>query len=310
MRSEIKVLLFLIVCLLAGEWGTRWLEPELSKDVEHLDGLEAMATRLEPRGRSNVLLLGNSLTRCGIDQGMLREGWRLPSGGAAQVETMYPDASGILEWGQGFRRYVMETGSRPEVVVVGTGRVHLIDSSEVQSERLAAWLVPKDERWAFVKDQKWGLEEAIPFWLASWSRLFANRERIEPLVFYRLVPGYEEASRLINHERGLVKAGDLGGVEQGAVTTRHLQRLIDDVAKVGARLVVVAMPVPEKYELPREVVEVLKANGVLVIDGGSEPAMEVERFPDGYHLDAEGARRFTTLLIERLNASFGETDPR
>jgi hypothetical protein len=310
MKSEIKVVLFLIGCLLAGEWGTRWVEPELSKDVEHLEGLEAMAQRLEPRGKSNVLVLGNSLARCGLDQGLLSEGWRLPSGEVAQVEVLTPDASGIVDWGQGFRRYVVETGSRPEVVVVGTGRVHLNDPMEVQSARLAAWLVPKDERWAFVKDQKWGMEEAIPFWLASWSRLFANRERIEPLVFYRLVPGYEETSRLINHERGVALAGRSGGHEQGAVTTRHLQRLIDDVAKVGARLVVVTMPMPEVYELPGEVVEVLKANRVLLIEGGSKNTMEAERFPDGYHLDAGGARRFTTWLIERLNASFGDTDRR
>lgn len=306
MKAETKLLLTLGLLALVAELGARSLGDRLSKDVAHLNHLSELSTQLRPIGPAQVLILGNSLSRQAFSRQVLEQTWQLPDGSPAQTAALHPDASGIIEWSQGFRRYVQLHGCRPQRVLIGTGRTHLLDppSETLEIDRLGAWLVPPSERWSFAHNEGLTPEQQLPFVLASQSQLFANRGRIQPLTFYNLVPGYEATVRAISERRsstlGAESAMPSAGPPLPQPTVRHLQRLLDDVRATGALPIVVALPIPEPYTLPPAVTDLLKQQGVALIDFGSTHDFPPTLFPDGYHLNEEGGRAFTEKLLPQL----------
>jgi hypothetical protein len=303
MKTETKVLLTVGLLALVAELGARSLGDRLSKDVAHLNHLAELSTQLRPIGPAQVLILGNSLSRQAFDRKVLERRWQLPDGTPTRTAALHPDASGIIEWSQAFRRHVQLPGCRPQVVLIGTGRTHLLDpTGDLEIDRLGAWLVPPSERWRFAQNEGLTLEQGLPFLLASQSQLFANRSRIQPLTFYNLVPGYEATVRTLSEKRNsTLGAESLAPTTGPPPTLRHLQRLLDDVRAAGATPVIVALPVPEPYTLPPAVTQLLAQQKVRLIDFGSTHSFPSAFFPDGYHLNEEGGRTFTEKLLLQLH---------
>jgi hypothetical protein len=306
MKTETKVLLTLGLLALVAELGARSSGDRLSKDVAHLNHLSELSTQLRPIGPVQVLILGNSLSRQAFDRQVLERGWQMPDGTPAKTAALHPDASGIIEWSQAFRRYVQLPGCRPQVVLIGTGRTHLLDPSpgDLEIDRLGAWLVPPSERWSFTQDEDLILEQRLPFLLASQSQLFANRGRIQPLTFYNGVPGYEATVRAISERRSSTLGAEgltpAAGPHSAQPPLRHLQRLLDDVRASGATPVIVALPVPKPYTLPPAVTRLLAQQKVRLIDFGSNHSLPTAFFSDGYHLNEEGGKTFTEKLLPQL----------
>lgn len=303
MSAERLILCLLVAALLAMEAVTRLAEPSLSKDIAHMHTFSQLAETLAP-GRAGVLVVGNSLARCGIDPATLSEG--LP--GHPPVGLMVPDATAAIEWAWGYRRHVLQAGARPDRVIIMTGRTHLEDPAVVQTPRLGAFFVGgAGDRLAFLREELDGFEEKAAFLLSSASRLFANRGRIQPLLFYHAVPGYETAVNRINIAAGGgvtpqadAKAADEAPLATRSRTLRNVARLIDAVRESGAEPIVVTAPLPERWSLPEPVADLLRERAVRVVPLGAELALPAERFPDGYHLDPEGARLATEELVRRL----------
>ena len=298
MKTETKVVMVLAAALVLGEVMVRRVEGRLSKDVAHLREMGRLDEVLAPRGEAKVLLVGNSLIRCAVNPGLLT----VPGQAAGGVAALHPDASGVVEWRQAFRRHVLQRGAKPAWVILGTGQGHLADPAELNVERLGAWLVPPRERLAFWREEGLGLERGVPFLLAGMSKLYANRGRVQPLLFYNAVPGYEGTARLLNEEHGRKLVASLGDARSDVArsTARHLEGLLQDVKETGARVVVVALPTPQRYTIPEPIRQTLEAHGAALLDFASVHALASARFPDGYHLDAEGAREFTQLLNAEL----------
>ena len=187
-----------------------------------------------------------------------------------------------------------------------TGRTHLLDPARPETERLGAIYVGGGgDRWRFLREELGGFEARATFVLAAASRLHANRERVRPLLFYHAMPGYEEAVNRINraagggHEAAAEAAGSaVAGLGQEGL--RYANLLLDSVEASGAELVVVTAPLPEPWSLPEPVAALLRERSIAVIALGEEAPLPPERFPDGYHLDAEGAAEATRLLADRL----------
>jgi hypothetical protein len=306
MKTETKVLLTLGLIALVAEFGARNLGDRLSKDVAHLNHLSELPTQLRPIGPAQVLILGNSLSRQAFDRQVLERSWRLLGGSRAKTTAIHPDASGIIEWSQAFRRYVLLPGCRPQFVLIGSGRTHLLDpKGDLEIERLGAWLVPPSERLRFAQNEGLTLEQRLPFVLASQSQLFANRGRIQPLTFYNGVPGYEATVRTISERRSSTLGAEnlMPSAETAPPqpTLRHLRRLLDDIRASGATPVIVALPVPEAYTLPSTVTQLLAQQKVRLIDFGSTHSFPSSFFPDGYHLNEEGGRIFTEKLLPQIH---------
>ncbi|HRJ10214.1 MAG TPA: hypothetical protein PK490_17585 [Prosthecobacter sp.] len=291
-KTESLVVLALLLALLLLECGARMFETSLSKDVAHIRSLPAEAARLRqaPAGTLKVLILGNSLARCGLDRALLARGLEAASRRPVAVSVMHPDGSRVEEWRHGYRRYFDQTGSRPDLVLLCTGRLHLEDGLR-DLDSVAAFYTSWADLPAFVRSEGLGFGDTCQAAAARASALFAHRRRVQPLVFYNFMPGYEQTVNLVQKTRNA-----------SAPTTRaspscsNLASLATTIGASGGTLLILPVPLPESYELPALVKQTAVNAGARVLH--ASPALPPSRFPDGYHLDEEGARIWTQALLD------------
>lgn len=294
MNMELRAVIALLIALLGLEAAARVFEARLSKDVAHLRSLPMEAARLRdaPAARLKVLILGNSLAREGLDREQLRLGLEAKLGRPVVLAAMHPDGSRIEEWHYGYRRYFDQVGARPDLVLLCTGRAHLLDGLR-DLDAVAAFHVSWRDLPDFVREQNLGVEAICQVAAARVSCLFAHRRRVQPLLFYHWMPRYEPTVNLIQS----VGQGAARRSAAPAETARAFLGMLQTCRAAGTRVALLPVPLPEAYELPAAVAEAAQAGGATVV--GPPPRLPAERFPDGYHLDAEGARMWTSALLER-----------
>lgn len=300
-NQEWRVVLFVAASLLAVEAVIRVIEPYLSRDLAHIRQFPALAEELRSHDGQKILVVGNSLTRAAVDDTMLAEGLRAKGRQNPRVFQMVADATNMANWDFGVERYFLHVGALPDELLIGTGPLHLADSSG-DASRLAAYYVDdQDVKRAWTGDLRtW--EEKCEFVLSRISMLHASRYRIKPHVFGKLIPHYFEMEQWINTQR------ENEQMRQGKLvledsTYRHLAHLLRACREAGVKVRVFGIPVPRAYEMSRTAIST-------IIEGGAEwlPLYELdgiseENFPDGYHLDMEGAKIFTRRLLNALGAA-------
>ncbi|MDF1859092.1 MAG: hypothetical protein P1U87_02690 [Verrucomicrobiales bacterium] len=298
MKAETKVVIVLLLFLLLAEVVARIVEPHLSKDVQEVISYGDMADSAilaREDGCSVVVLLGNSLTRTGIDAETLRDGLIRLGYHRPKIFYLTPDSTGINEWLATYRKHFVVSGGRPDLLLVGTGPGHLLDQPVRSPEKLAAFHVSRRDSWEVFCKWLSGAGERSRFLLASVSRLFANRERIRPRLFYSYVPGFEETSQRINaNETEILKTnGD-------SLTITRLNQLLGIAAPTASDVFAFSVPLPEPYQLPAVAVEAFANQDVVLIETGCELSWPLDAFPDGYHLSHDYSVRFTKELLRQI----------
>lgn len=291
-KIETRVLLSLAIAWLLAEVAMRPLEPLLSADLRHIRSFESFAQQLESarsEGRPGVVVVGNSLARAGIDRETLVEvlnDQKLPR---AKVVYLAPDASGVNEWTAAWRRYLTVAKVRPDLVLLVTGPQHLLDQPVRSPEKLAAFHARLVDWPEILRDWLGTGNERGRFLLAGISRVFANRDRLRPLLFYQRVPGYAAAVEAI---RSGPNRETVARFEAGTGTER-CRELFQDLVAGSGRVDLLAVPLPEPYSLPPEILRVAAENGVRVFGEAAAVRWSEDAFPDGYHLGGRAAERFT-----------------
>ncbi len=299
MKDEIKVITCVVLLLLALESGTRIFETQLSKDVEHLRELPQQAAVISnaPASSYKVLVLGNSLARCGINIPLLSDGLRRQTKREAVIATMYPDGTNIEQWSYGYRRYFSETGATPDLVLMVTGRLHLTD--QVQSvSNMGAFYVSNQDLLKFANTSLHDAEACADFFGARYSVLFANRTRVEPLMFYNVVPGYADTAQEINHQLSLDRIGQNPAPHE--LTSKTFYEFATQTKSTGVKLVIVSAPLPDPYQLPDSVLKAANSGGATVMQISAAHAIPANHFPDKYHLDNEGSKIFTQHFLDNI----------
>lgn len=298
--AEAKVILMLVLTLGLLEGGARLFEKHLSKDVNHIRSLPAVAAELKaaPADCLKVLIIGNSLSRDGIDQPLLKEGLKKLTGREIELAAMYPDGSNINQWFYGYRRYFEQTGAIPDVILLGTGRPHLLDSP-AEPDRLAAFYTSLQDLPFLLGHQAADIESTSKALLARSSMLFAHRGRVQPLVFYNLVPGYTETTEILSTQRPS-EASQASSSQVPQETCKLFDALMADIQAYPIRSFVVTIPMTQTYTLPECIQATSRSRQTPVIHDGSAMNLDLSHFPDGYHLDKTGAAEFTTVLVRRL----------
>jgi len=295
-----------VLLVLAGlEGAARVAEPMLSADVRQiiaLDGLPDKVSGARARGRSCFLVVGNSLAKAAIhretlEAGLRRKGWPDP-----EVFYLTPDASGVNEWAASWRKHFpTEGGVQPDFLILVTGPGHLLDHPARSPEKLGAYHAAAGDRAEILWNWLPEIGEKVRFVCAIASRLFANRERIRPLLFYRWIPGYEETAHRLNRRDLGERRTTTGAVKESAVRFREL---LASIPLPSGRVALVAAPLPEAYRLPGEVVAAASQRGIAVIDEGSVSVLPGSAFPDGYHLGPDESVAFTARLVREALFDF------
>jgi hypothetical protein len=298
MKSEMKVILCLTGMLLGLETGARLFETKLSKDVAHIRELptEAKILNEAPAKTLKVLVLGNSLARCGIDLEMLKKGLEDKYQKPVAIAKMHPDGSRIEEWTYGYSRYFESTGAHPDLILTTTGLLHLSDRLQ-NITGMGAFFVSTHDTWEFCWNRLSGIEDIARFWGARLSALWAHRDRVEPLVFYKAIPGYTETAQEINRSVSLDRQDTSAAQPKGSC--KVFQLFTGGLKSTQTTLVIASVPMPEPYQLPSEIQLAIQNSGAFFLDLGASMKLPKQRFPDDYHLDAEGAALFTQEILAK-----------
>jgi hypothetical protein len=301
-KTETKVILVVVAVFLGLELCARIFEPSLSSDVRNILAQEQIPVGISEvgeKGGTSVLVLGNSLARACLNEEVLEDELSRKGYPGPKVFFMTPDASAVNEWTAAYRKYFPERESGPDMVLIVTGPEHLLDHPVRSPEKMAAFHTAQRDRRRVLMDWLSGANPRMRFLLASRSRLFANRERIQPLLFYNFVPGFEGTARRINQSygRGEVGAGT------GNPTAKRFRFLLDSILLDSKQVFVIAAALPDTYRIPQAIRKIALNRSVSVIEEGTSIPWPSEAFPDGYHLGEQFSADFSREIAVRIEYS-------
>ena len=101
-------------------------EESLSNDIAHINSIDEIAG-----SRNDIIFLGNSLTRHGIDKNQIRKSLSNNS----HIGYIYPDDTSIIEWYYIFKSYFVDKNNVPNDIVILFATDQL-RSSEIEFEEI------------------------------------------------------------------------------------------------------------------------------------------------------------------------------
>ena len=273
------------------EAGVRYVVPLVFANQRRMASEYQDALRLghDPTGGGlPVLFLGNSLLLSDIDfeqaQALL--------GADFQARRWAIDDTNFLDWYFGLRR-LFRHGARPGIVVLGAQPKHLI-ASHVRGGYFAHYLMDLPD-FLEVADRldldATGTSELL---FSHFSAYYGSREELNKRVLSWILPRFPALAGKLAGGPTAALPPDL--VEQSAQRLDELNTLC---RTYGARLVVWVPPNPRWLDRS-DLVRAGNLAGVPVLVPGRDDRVEADRFSDGYHLDALGARHWTAILMPRL----------
>lgn len=288
----------MLLVLAGGELFVRLRESALSLDVQHIRRIPSIAQELMRGEGGRVLFLGNSMTRNGVDvpiveQELRAEGLNSP----LRIERVYPDATGLAEWYYAFNHYFVAAGRLPDVLIIGFAANDLSDNRPPQPSRLAQYYTGAgDVPEVFAHDVK-DFEARAEFLLSRLSASFANRTRMRERALDMFIPYYRESAQEINRAQQVMKKKEGA---PAAPTYRRLERLGRLAASRGVRVLLVAMPQREPYELDQQLQPTIERAGMTLIDARAPDGLGREAFVDEMHLSTDGAAVYSRHLARQL----------
>jgi hypothetical protein len=293
-KTEWKVVVSVALVLLAAEVTMRL---ETSRFSEELRLLGSLPTAGDPHTEpgTRVLILGNSLTRCGIDERVLRDSFLSPEGTPpVRFNKVAFNGTSALEWNRILTRYFIRVGNAPDWLIMPFGTTALQDVRRPDLGRLALLCGP-DDFWDTLANDL----EPAQFGLYLHSYVFysfANRSRIRLVVLKNLLPDYATSTiRLWS-----AQAPGAAGADPPPPSYRMLKQLLAEGASHRIRIALVAMPRDEDYEIDPQIRDAADAAKAILVDMRHVDGIAAEDFTDGIHLSPAGGKKFTRAFVRRL----------
>jgi hypothetical protein len=294
--TQAIVLLLVLTCcyLLALELAARLLLPHLSHTAGRI-ATDYLAAKKLPRkwadGSDSVLIVGNSLLADGIDRTDLKQ--RMPGYHVA----LYPfEATTYLDWYFGLRRLFAE-GSRPSLVVLSVSLRHVLSDS-TNEESFARFMMRIDDLMSVSRAAKLDMMSTSEYFFAHFSEWLATRAGIRNELLTKWLPG---AQLLV--ERFWTR-GSAVPVTAVHLAVERLREMRDLCNAYGARFALLVPPSPSVADPVRESVSEAAQVGVTVLLPYYPGEMPREAFRDGFHLNSQGAARFTERTAAELRRAF------
>lgn len=296
--SEVKAVLLTLLILGLADAGLRLAEVNLSLDVRHIRSLPALTRGMSAGPAPRVVFLGNSLTRHGVDArawASTIEQLAAPQGSMAKL---VPDDTTMPDWYYVALNHLIRPGHRPDVLIIGFSLNQLSDE-RIEARRLGAYFCDfANVRELFARDLD-GFAPKVDFLLGRLCRMYGVRDEIQARVGDALIPGCQEGVRRLNDilRRRLPDSGPSSGRTN---SYEVLDRALALWRAQGIEVVLVAMPIPSRYEIDPAVVRKAQAAGARLIDARDLPTLTPEDFPDGYHMGPRAAEIYTGFLATNL----------
>jgi len=302
-RQELKVVLCVAASLLVVELASRAFGSRISKEIRYIRTFPRKADSLRKSKSRRILILGNSLTNCGLDLPLLKSQLPRHSRDRFHIETIAMDGTAITEWYHIFRRFFAEPKQLPNVVIVNfhpAGKdAGIADEKLVRMERLVHYFRARDIPQVALNEVE-GFGNRCRFVQSYLLASFGNRARFKRMALGALgtVPHYARGER---HMHRLAASRRKGGRAKPPVPTyRMLGKLAGLTHRCDVQLILVAMPVSEYVPTGPALTRLVHAEGLSLLDCQRPPGLTAEGYADSSHLNEQGEQIFTRYYAERI----------
>ncbi|ODJ85592.1 hypothetical protein CODIS_41930 [Candidatus Thiodiazotropha endolucinida] len=183
---------------------------------------------------------------------------------------------------------------KPNTVFIGFAWNQLADQSRLLPTQLGGFFCSYSDLMHFTEQTEMGSAEIGEFLTASTFRLFTHREAFRNKMLGILIPHYMSATQEIN--RRMRNAGNSAGDPD--LTYRELSQVIEKMESYNKHVVLMAMPVRDNtYELDPELINLVKSEGVTLLDYRSPVFITDNLFLDEMHLNENGSALLTQQLV-------------
>jgi hypothetical protein len=297
--SEVKAILMTLLILGLADAGLRLAEAKLSIDVRHIRSFPEITRKLSHEPAPRVVFLGNSLTRHGVDPDAWASAMKELHSPAGSVAKLVPDDTTMPDWYYVALNNLIRPGNQPELLIIGFSLDQLTDE-RIEASRLGAYFCDfENVRELFAKDLD-GFAPKVDFLVGRVCRLYGVRDEIQARVGDKFIPGYQEGVRQLNE----IKRRESPKTDHIANGKPKSYELLDRALKLwrarGIEVVLVAMPIPSRYEIDPTVIQKAQATGARLIDARHLSTLTPEDFPDGYHMGPRAAQIYTKFLAANL----------
>ena len=301
LREEVKVFAVVVVLLGILEVCQRLYFFHSHAEAALLRDFPAMADRLDAQGGTSMILLGNSLTQNGYDMALLKARLVETGHGDLHVEKTALSGSHPSEWYHILERDFVRRGRPPTAIVINMSPSGITD--DLPAGYRIGWLAHetdlRDVPAVLFKDLR-SVEIGGQYLLARVSMLYATRWDIRTGVLTDVIPHVPEGMKWVNNAELVARAAarEKAG-EPPAGTYELFTRMLELARASGVKVILVSMPAREKYRIAPELLDLLRAHEVRLVDG-REAAVPAEGFEDAWHLNPEGAKVFTEFMVRKL----------
>lgn len=301
LRQELKVLIVVAAALLACEASLRVLEERTSDEYRRIASFTERAARLvsqpaEPR----VLVIGNSLADDGLKADIFLDEMRALGQHDAAFDVFALPGSEMCEWYWLFRSLFADRQERPDIVMLSAATFN--DFRAVTISRLAAITDTAFYLDLLAADLP-DFEERAAFLHSTAFRSFAGRDRVQKSILTAIVPHYQQGR--IQQQKLLRQSMEtpppsLIVPSANAHDYSRLVRFLNLADEFDVKVVLLAMPLTDYYELDRELVDIIRQRNVTMLDCRRMENITADSFYDGVHLHAEAAKIFSRQLARRF----------
>jgi hypothetical protein len=288
LRWSIRAAVCLAVFCAALEGITRFGFSHISRIEARIASEHKAALAIRRSSRPTVLLVGNSLMLEGIDYSRLRE--ELAPG--AFVVRFPIEQTQYLDWYYGLRRLFSE-GSQPDMVVLCMSAEHLI-TSRIRGDYSAYYLFRLADIPQIRREIDYDLTKTSSLVLARFSLFYAGRSPLRNFVLVRTDPSYAAMlQRLAAPQAHFPPDREMERIAETRLTDLRTLCAAHD-AQFAFLLAPGFGPGEAQLVLAGTRSQTDVMNPVHLNDWGRD------RFRDGFHLNADGARSFTDLVAPLL----------
>lgn len=293
---EGKVIAMVAAGLVLGEIGMRAIQHRLSVDVGHLQSFHQRSDELNDAPQHpHILFLGNSMTRYGVSTEAFSQELTARTGLLPATMKINPDNTALADWYYAYRNYFFEVQHAPEVLVIGFEGSHLRDKPTNHPGRLAQYYCDLND-WPELRryDLK-TFEDCAAYALCAMSAMCSNRDRLQRRILDTVIPGYRDGSQELN-----VRQSKLADSKLPPATYNRLREFLKMTREQNVTVILASMPIAQHYELDPELLKLLHAEQVQLIDCQNIPGIVPAMFPDGVHMTSDASLIYSRYLADVL----------
>ena len=242
------------------------------------------------------MVIGNSLTREGIDEQLIKRSIDNRIISKKAIGYIYPDDTSIMEWYYIFVSYYAQSKIYPKNIFVIFAEDHLV-SREIQFEEIQRISKYTQFKSLFnvIINEGLSLSLSIDLYLSKVFRFYSNRERINKRIL-NIIPNYRATLRKLNQK---LKPKEIKTEDKK--NYYHLNRLIRLIDNLKIQTNFIAIPISKPYDINPRLRRIINSSQYCdLVNFQNTKKFTENDFLDGYHLNQYGAHKFTNQFLEQL----------